>query len=137
MRRTVRFGISADGELTERFDRAIAEGGYTNRSEAIRDLMRSHLVRQEWRKDEEVIGVVSLLYDHRKRELSRELISHQHHNEGRVLSSLHVHLDRDHCLEVIVVRGRAAQIKALAGKLIGTKGVKHGDWITTSLGRSL
>jgi CopG family nickel-responsive transcriptional regulator len=134
----IRYGVSIDRSLSKRFDRLIQTEGYANRSEAIRDLIRDRLVEEEWRAgNEESIGVVTLLYDHKQRELSRKLTHSQHNHHGETISSLHVHLDSDNCLEVIVMRAPAMAIKEIATRLIGTKGVKHGKLVMTSTGRTL
>ena len=138
MAELIRYGVSIDRSLSHRFDRLIKEKGYQNRSEAIRDLIRDRLVEEEWATDEEeTIGVVTLLYDHRQRDLSSNLTRSQHHHHAQTISSLHVHLDSSKCLEVIVMRAPAAAIKKVAERLIGTKGVKHGKLIMTSTGRKL
>ncbi len=138
MAELIRYGVSIDGGLSERFDALIKAKGYANRSEAIRDLIRDRLVEEQWEAgEEETIGVVTLLYDHRQRELSRKLTHSQHHHHAETISSLHVHLDSSNCLEVIVARAKAGVIRCLADELIGTKGVKHGKLLMTSTGRSL
>lgn len=138
MSELVRYGISMERALSERFDRLVKSKGYANRSEAIRDLIRDRLVEEEWEAGNEVaVGVVTLLYDHRQRELSRKLTHSQHDHHDTTISSLHVHLDSANCLEVIVIRGRANTIRRLADRLIGTKGVKHGKLVMTSRGQGL
>jgi len=138
MPETIRFGISINDRLLERFDRLIEEKGYVNRSEAIRDLIRNALVEEAWSKeDEEAIGTVSLVYDHHTRDLADKLTEHQHSHHKEIVSSLHVHLDAHHCLEVVVLKGKAKDIKHLADELIGTKGVKHGKLMTTTTGENL
>jgi len=133
-----RFGISLDERLLRRFDQLIQEKGYVNRSEAIRDLIRNALVEDQWeREDEETVGTVTLVYDHHTRDLADKLTEHQHSHHEAIVSALHVHLDAHHCLEVVVVRGEARQVKRLADELIGTKGVKHGKLVTTTTGRDL
>ena len=127
MTEIIRFGISIDERLLDRFDRLIDEKGYSNRSEAIRDLIRNALVEEEWsHENEETVGTVSLVYDHHTRDLADKLTEHQHSHHKEIISSLHVHLDAHHCLEVVVIKGKAKKIKRLAEELIGTKGVKHG-----------
>ena len=134
----IRYGVSIDRSLSRRFDRLIKERGYANRSEAIRDLIRDRLVEEEWESAEgETVGVVTLLYNHHQRELSSRLTRSQHDHHGETISSLHVHLDSENCLEVIVMRARATVVKKMAEHLIGTKGVKHGKLIMTSTGRQL
>ena len=138
MSETIRFGISINDRLLERFDRLIEEKGYVNRSEAIRDLIRNALVEEAWSKeDEEAVGTVSLVYDHHTRDLADKLTEHQHSHHKEIVSSLHVHLDAHHCLEVVVLKGKAKDIKRLAEELIGTKGVKHGKLMTTTTGEDL
>jgi len=133
-----RFGISIDARLLDRFDQMIGDKGYVNRSEAIRDLIRSALVDEEWaRDDQEIVGTVTLVYDHHTRDLSDKLTEHQHAHHDEIVSALHVHLDAHHCLEVVVVRGKARQVKRLADELIGTKGVKHGKLVTSTTGQDL
>jgi len=138
MSETIRFGISIDARLLGRFDDLIGDKGYVNRSEAIRDLIRNALVEEEWaREDEEAVGTVSLVFDHHTRDLSDKLTEHQHSHHKEIISALHVHLDAHHCLEVVVLKGRAGDIKRLADELIGTKGVKHGKLMTTTTGKGL
>jgi CopG family nickel-responsive transcriptional regulator len=127
-----------DGRLLARFDQLIAEKGYANRSEAIRDLIRDELVEQSWEEDdEETVGTITLVYDHEVRDLSERLIDFQHQVHGAVISSLHVHLDKHNCLEVLVVRGKGREIRKVADRLIGTRGVKHGKLVTTTTGRDV
>jgi CopG family nickel-responsive transcriptional regulator len=133
-----RFGISIDDRLLKRFDDLIADKGYVNRSEAIRDLIRNALVEEAWaRGDEETVGTVTLVYDHHTRDLADKLTEQQHSHHEAIVSALHVHLDAHHCLEVVVVKGKARSVKRLADELIGTKGVKHGKLVTTTTGKGL
>lgn len=136
MTELARIGISLDPGLLEHFDRLINDKGYVNRSEAIRDMIRSALVEEQIRRadDTPTIGTVTLVYDHHTRDLSDKLTEHQHSHHDAIVSALHVHLDAHHCLEVVVVRGTAAQITRLADELIGTKGVKHGKLVLTTTG---
>ncbi len=119
-------------ELLRSFDREVVARGYANRSEAIRDLIRERLIRDKWRRGGRVVGVIALVYDHRVRGLEERITDIQHHFSGEVISSMHVHLDSDHCLEVIAVRGEARRIRELTLRLLGLKGVKHGDLIATA-----
>ena len=138
MAETIRFGISIDERLLAKFDNLLEEKGYSNRSEAIRDLIRNALVEEEWaRANEDTVGTVSLVYDHHTRDLSDKLTEHQHSHYKEIISALHVHLDAHHCLEVVVIKGKAKKIKRLAEELIGTKGVKHGKLMTTTTGKDL
>jgi CopG family nickel-responsive transcriptional regulator len=133
----VRFGVSLDNDLLDKFDDLIARKGYTNRSEAIRDLIRDNLVAQEWDANKETVGTVTIVYDHHVRALTDKLTSIQHDYQHLIVSGMHVHLDHDHCLEVLVVRGKGSEIRQVADTLIGTKGVKHGRLATTTTGRNL
>ena len=133
----VRFGVSIDDELLERFDRQITQKGYTNRSEAIRDLIRDDLVVEEWARNEETVGTITIVYDHHTRELSETLTHLQHSFEGQIMSVLHVHLDHHNCLEVIVVRGKAKKVQNLTNRLLKIKGVKHGRLTASTTGKIL
>jgi len=134
----VRFGISLDPILLERFDRLIEKKGYGNRSEAIRDLIRDSLVQAEWESaTAETVGTVTLVYSHETRELTDTLTDLQHLYLRAIISAMHVHLDEHNCLEVIVLKGRAKDVKAIADRLIGTKGVKHGKLTVTTTGKHL
>jgi CopG family nickel-responsive transcriptional regulator len=133
-----RIGVAIDDELLERFDRLIAGRGYTNRSEAFRDLIRDELVEKTWESPEsQVVGTVTLVYDHHVRLLNEKLTAIQHEFHHSILSTLHVHLDHDNCLEVLVVRGRAGDVTRVADVLISTKGVKHGRLTITTTGAEL
>ncbi|MGI8746345.1 MAG: nickel-responsive transcriptional regulator NikR [Bryobacteraceae bacterium] len=130
-----RIGVAIDSDLLEKFDDLISARGYSNRSEAFRDLIRAELVEQSWQApDSKVVGTVTLVYNHHVRLLNEKLTEYQHEHFHSVLSTLHVHLDHDNCLEVLVVRGKASAVKAIADTLISTKGVKHGRLTITSTG---
>jgi CopG family transcriptional regulator, nickel-responsive regulator len=134
----VRFGVSMDSRLLKQFDKYITEKGYENRSEAIRDLIRNNLVEKEWKVGTgEVVGTITIIYNHHKRELQDILTNIQHKYHTSMISTLHVHLDSHNCLEVLVVKGTAKAIKIIADRLIGTKGVKHGKLTTTTMGKDL
>jgi len=138
MSNIIRFGISMDSKLLQRFDRLITKHGYANRSEAFRDLVRDRLVREEWEEENlETIGTITLIYDHHKRDLTETLTEHQHQQHESIISTMHVHLDHDNCLEVLAVKGKAKNIRKIADDLISTKGVKHGKLVTTSTGKNL
>jgi CopG family transcriptional regulator, nickel-responsive regulator len=128
-----RFGVSLEEDLLRSFDRSIDELGYANRSEAIRDLIRDHLIQKRVSKGEgELVGVVSLVYDHRTHHLGDILADMQHKAKVAINASLHIHLDENNCLEVVVIRGDAAKVHEVAGKLIATKGVENGKLVTTT-----
>ncbi len=137
MPNTVRFSASLDADLMARFEQSTARRGYSNRSEALRDLIRDALVREEWEDDAEIVGTVTLVYDHHTRELADRLTRTQHDHHDVILSALHVHLDHDNCLEVIAVKGRASTVQAVADSLVGTRGVKHGKLTATTTGKRL
>ncbi|MBP2667985.1 MAG: transcriptional regulator, CopG family [Deltaproteobacteria bacterium] len=133
-----RFGVSLDKRLLAKFDRLNARKGYANRSEAIRDLIREGLVREQWELgDTEAVGTLTLVYDHETRELEERLTELQHAHFQAIVSTLHVHLDAHHCLEVLILRGKAALLKSIADRLIGTRGVKHGTFSATAEGEAL
>ena len=133
MSEITRFGISIESSLLNSFDRLIDSKGYQNRSEAIRDLIRSSLVEAKLDAgDEEMVGTVTLVYNHHVRDLADKLTEHQHQHHHQVISALHVHLDAHNCLEVLVLRGKAGDITRIADELIGVKGVKHGKLVMTT-----
>jgi CopG family nickel-responsive transcriptional regulator len=128
MAELTRISISLESALLEAFDRSNAHRGYPTRSEAIRDLIREYLIRQQAKEQSgEQVAVVTLVYDHHARELAARLIDKQHHHHELVVSSLHVHLGERHCLEVSVLRGPAAEVRHLGDELLSTKGVLHGE----------
>ena len=133
-----RIGVSIEGNLLSQFDALIQNKGYTNRSEAIRDLIRECLVEEEWREDKGVsVGTITLVYNHHLREMADRLTDLQHQYHEKIISALHVHLDAHNCLEVIVVKGNKIEIQAIAGKLGSMKGVKHCKMVATTSGENL
>jgi CopG family nickel-responsive transcriptional regulator len=133
-----RFGVSIPLDLVEAFDASIESKGYRTRSEAIRDIMRDYLVEREWESQRgEVVGTVTIVYNHHTRELANLLTGLQHESHGDILCSTHVHLDEGNCLEVIVVKGMSEDVRAIADRLISTKGVKHGKLVCTTTGERL
>ena len=138
MGKLTRFGVSLDEELLEPFDALCAGKGYSNRSEAIRDLIRKALVAEEWQQaDGQGAGTLTLVYDHHKNDLARRLTQMQHDEHDIIIATLHVHLDHHNCLEVLILKGEAARVRALADKLISCKGVKHGTFSGTTTGQDL
>src|SRR5919109_5167033 len=128
-----RISISLENALLAAFDERNRAKGYATRSEAIRDLIRDRLIREQAEKAEgEQVAVVTLVYDHHARELAARLIDKQHHHHELVVSTLHVHMGERHCLEVSVLRGPAAEVRHLADDLLATKGVLHGEITLTS-----
>jgi len=127
-----RFGVSIGSGLLERFDGLISKQGYTNRSEAIRDLVRDRLVESAWEDEEgKVVGVVGLVYDHDMRQVGDRLTEIQHHLGHLVVSTLHVHLDERDCLEVVVMRGQGKAVREISNRMLSLKGVKHGRLLMT------
>ena len=127
-----RIGIALDSDLLERFDRSITHSGYTNRSEAFRDLIRDRLVAaQTASPDATVVGTVTLIYDHHAHGVGEKLTELQHAHHELVVSTSHAHLDHDSCLEVLIVHGTAKQVEQFAERLIGLKGVQHGRLVKT------
>ena len=127
-----RIGIALDSELIKRFDRSIARRGYTNRSEAFRDLIRDQLVSERTAAPEAtVVGTVTLIYDHHASGITEKLTELQHAHHELVVSTSHAHLDHDSCLEVLIVHGKSAKVEQFADLLIGLKGVQHGRLVMT------
>jgi CopG family nickel-responsive transcriptional regulator len=133
-----RIGVAIGEELLAKFDKLIAKRGYSNRSEAFRDLIRNELVQEDWQAPNvEVFGTVTLIYNHHTRLLTERLTDLQHQFHSSIVSTMHVHLDHDNCLEVILVRGKAPAVRELSDALISTKGVKHGKFTGTGSGARL
>jgi CopG family nickel-responsive transcriptional regulator len=134
-----RFGVAMDEDLLERFDALVARrGAATNRSEAVRDLVRDALVDASWEESAgECVATVTMVFDHGHSDLSDKLDALQHAHHDKIVSAMHVHLDAHACLEVLVVRGSAAEVRAISDMLLGTKGVKHGGLVTTAAGGGL
>jgi CopG family nickel-responsive transcriptional regulator len=130
----IRFGVSLEGELLRKFDAYIGAEGCENRSKAIAGLIRKEFVSDVFAKGGTVAGAVTLVYDHHKREVVNKLLDIQHDHGGIVISSQHVHLDHDNCLEIIAVKGPGAKVKALADALKSVRGVKHSTLSVTSSG---
>jgi CopG family nickel-responsive transcriptional regulator len=127
-----------DDDLLEKLDTMVREKGYPNRSEAIRDLVRKTIVDDEWADSGgEIIGVLVIVFDHHRRELSSRLLKKEHHWKGSILSTLHLHLDHDNCLEVKVIRGSAGEVKDFADEMISMKGIKYGTLVKATAGGAL
>ncbi|MBQ7456765.1 MAG: nickel-responsive transcriptional regulator NikR [Desulfovibrio sp.] len=134
----VRFGVSVDNDLLKPFDDLCAKKGYTNRSEAIRDLIRTALVKDSWENALDYkTGTLTLVYDHHKNDLSKKITNIQHDDFDIIVTSMHVHLDHDNCLEVLVLKGDPNRVRALSNKLIACTGVKHGVFCGTSCGTDI
>jgi CopG family nickel-responsive transcriptional regulator len=133
-----RFSVSLPTALARELDRMAAEKGYTNRSLAVADMIRAHLVEHRQQQGHgEIAGSITLVYDHHKHHLQDLLTDLQHEHREVIISALHCHLDHDNCLEILAVRGQAREIKKLADELIAAKGVKHGKLTITSTGKDL
>lgn len=132
-----RFSISLEEELLNIFDEHIKAHSYNNRSEAIRDLIRKAFVQKEWEADKPVMGVISLVYDHHQHKLQEKVTVVQHDFHHQIVSTTHVHMDHNNCLEVIVVRGKAKEVKDLADKLAALKGVRDANLAMSSTGKAL
>lgn len=135
-----RFGVSIEGDLLESFDRLVAQRGYATRSEALRDLIRDALVQSRISvssEKAEVLGSLTLVYDHHAKELTDQMAALQHQRHGIVISVLHVHVSHDDCMEIIALRGKAQEVRELADSLISLKGVKHGKLFITVPAREI
>ena len=140
IKETVRFGVSISKELFSAFDRYIKARSYKNRSEAIRDIIREKLIEKEWETEaqaKEVVGTITYVFDHHKRELMDSIINIQHEFSDSVIASQHVHLDHNNCLEVAIVRGKPSTLRGVAYRLKALKGVKHCRFTMTTTGSSL
>ncbi|MFW5730058.1 MAG: nickel-responsive transcriptional regulator NikR [Desulfonatronovibrionaceae bacterium] len=138
MGKTIRFGVSLDLDLLNKFDELCENKSYQTRSEAIRDLIRGALVQQEWQDDsQETIGILSLVYDHHQSDLSQKLTEIQHQALEEIVTSIHIHLDHDNCLEVLILRGQGKKIRETSHRLISIKGVKHGRLNLATTGKEL
>ena len=138
MGNTIRFGVSLDSDLLERFDALCDQRGYQTRSEAIRDLLRSTLVEQEWRDSgQDIAATLTLVYDHHKSDLAQNVTNVQHDAYPLIITTLHVHLDHHNCLEVLVLKGPCADVRALAERLIAAKGVMFGKLSLATTGANL
>jgi CopG family nickel-responsive transcriptional regulator len=137
MSELIRFGISLERDLSRKFDARLRKKGYSNRSEAIRDLIRQELVQKEWEEKGEVAGAITLIYDHHHRELLNKITDIQHSFQDLIISAQHVHLDHRNCFEIIAVKGATRQVQRLADSLKSIKGVKHGTLNMATTGKEL
>ncbi|MFA4890006.1 MAG: nickel-responsive transcriptional regulator NikR [Candidatus Omnitrophota bacterium] len=133
----VRFGISLEKDLLRKFDTHRKIKNYANRSEAIRDLIRESLIKQEWREGKEVAGAITLIYDHHKRELMNKILDIQHDFTELIISLQHVHIDHNNCLEVLAVKGAPLKVQRLSDSLKSIKGVKHSALSMSTTGRDI
>lgn len=134
MDKVTRIGVSLEPELLEKFDRLIERKGYGNRSKAMRDLIRRELVRESVEtENKQVYGTITMVYDHHTGGLTEKLLTYQHDYRKNIMTTSHVHLDHDNCLEVVVVKGKAKSVKEMADKIASIRGVRHGELSITGL----
>ncbi|MCK4654946.1 MAG: nickel-responsive transcriptional regulator NikR [Candidatus Cloacimonetes bacterium] len=137
MSELIRFGVSLEKVLLQKFDKHIKKENYANRSNAIADLIRDKLIRQEWTEDKEVAGAIIMVFDHHKRDLVNNLTNIQHDYHKYIISSQHIHLDHDNCFEIVVVKGKPHKLEELANKLKSAKGVKHASLSLATTGKEV
>lgn len=131
-----RFGVSMEDGLLQKLDKIVSKKGYQNRSEAIRDFIRDHLVEQDsLDPKKEVIGTLTIVYDHHAHDLSDKLTYIQHDYHKNIISSTHIHMNHDKCLEVLILKGKSYKVREIGDRLISTKGVKHGKLVITATGK--
>jgi CopG family nickel-responsive transcriptional regulator len=132
-----RFGVSLDKALLDKFDRYIRQRNYSNRSEAFRDLIRQELIKKEWQEGDDVAGAITLIYDHHRKDLLNKITDLQHDFQKIIISTQHIHLDHDNCLEIVAVRGQSREVTKLADMLKSIKGVKHCTLSMSSTGEHI
>jgi CopG family nickel-responsive transcriptional regulator len=136
MSELARIGVAIPEDLLTAFDEQIERRGYPNRSEAFRDLIRESLIREQVDiPNAPAVGTLTLIYDHHVRQLSDKLTEFQHEHHSKIVSTVHVHLDHDQCLEVLVLRGKARELKAISDKIISMHGIQHGRLMLTVAGK--
>ena len=132
MEKITRFGVSIEPDLLKKFDKIIKLEGCTNRSEAIRDLIRRNLIREENKNpNTESIGTLTMIYDHHTGNLTNKLLDLQHDHTKEIMSTTHIHIDHNNCLEVLVLKGKTGNIQKLADNIKSLKGIKHGELVIT------
>jgi len=132
-----RFTISLDEKLLHQFDAAIKQQKYENRSEAIRDLIRSSFVEDEWQADKDVVGVISMVYDHHQPKLQEKVTEIQHDYHHQIVSATHIHMDHHNCLEVVIVKGTAGSVHELTDRLRSLRGVRNCKLAMSTTGKDL
>lgn len=137
MSELVRLSISLEESLCEKLEKLVKDSGYVNRSEYIRDMIRNRIVESQWDEASEVVATITLVYNHAQRELSEKLTDIQHKSHHHVLASTHIHLSHEICAEMIMVKGEASGIRALADCLRSQKGVLHSGFTMSSTGSNL
>ena len=132
MEQIIRFGVSIEPNLLAQFDDKIKKEGYTNRSEAIRDLIRKSIVKTRVNNpQQDAIGTLTMIYDHHSGNLTNRLLDIQHDHHTEILTTTHIHIDHTNCLEVLVLKGKAGRIQKLANNIKALKGIKHGELVIT------
>jgi len=132
-----RFGVSLEKGLLDKFDQLIKERNYTNRSEAFRDLIRQELVKKQWQQNKEIAGAITFIYDHHRRELLNKITDIQHDFQKLIISTQHIHLDHNNCLEIVAIRGNPKLAQRLQDSLKAIKGVKHSTLSMSSTGKDI
>jgi len=133
----VRFSVSLDQALVEKFDRKIRDERCPTRSKAVGDLIRKTFVEEEWLQGGEVAGAIVMVYDHHKPDLLRKLTNLQHESHDVIISTQHIHLDHDNCLEIIAVLGKPREIDGTIKRLKAIKGLKHVSFAAATTGKRL
>lgn len=132
--KVIRFGVSAEPELLKKFDKKIKKEGYKNRSEKIRDLIRKDIIKKQIKNPEtEIIGTLTMIYDHHIGNLTNKLLKIQHEHTKEILTTTHIHIDHDNCLEILILKGKAKNIKKLSDNIKALKGIKHGELVVTKI----
>lgn len=132
MEKVIRFGVSIEPELINKFDKSIKKEGYTSRSEAIRDIIRKKLIKEKIQDpNSEVIGTLTIVYDHHVHNLNEKLLDIQHEHHKEILTTTHIHIDHNNCLEILVLKGKTKNIQGLSDNIISIKGIKHGELVIT------
>ena len=127
-----RVGVAFEPELLRDFDIMIRKKGYASRSEAVRDLVRRSIIESAVKDDDsDVIGTLTIIYDHDAPGVTDRLLDLQHHHHADIMSTMHIHVDESSCLEVLIVRGRSRAVRTLADNILALKGVKHGELVVT------
>lgn len=132
-----RISLSIETPLLEKLEELTSAGGYENRSEFIRDMIRERLTRKQWDSGEDVLGTVTVVYNHHRRGLTEKLVELQHHSLDRVLASTHVHLSHEICAEMIMVRGNGEQIRRFTAAVKRQKGVLHTELSMSTTGENI
>ena len=132
-----RFSVSVPNNLLQQFDKHVEENHYATRSKAIADLIANTLVKDKWSDNSDVAGAVVLVYDHHTKDVGHQLMELQHHFHHIVVSTQHVHLDHDNCLEIVVLKGKSTEVKELSSRLKACKGIKHASLVMTTTGKGL